>query len=77
MKKKPIAADALSYVFREELTPMYPRHRSPPAVAIVPTSELGWEAVTSHMDRKHYPQLAVQIAKIEKRLRLRYFLEES
>jgi hypothetical protein len=75
MPKKPITADALSYAFREELSPLYSHGRSP-AVAIVPVLERGWAALTSHRDRKRYPQLASQIEKIDKKLRLQYFLHD-
>jgi hypothetical protein len=76
MPKKPISADALIHMFGEELRPLYIGVR-PPAVAIVPVPKEGWAALTSHRDRRSKPQLQMQIANIEKKLRQRYWLDES
>ncbi len=45
-------------------------------IAIVPSEEGGWSALTNASERRHYPELADNIARIEARLRARYSLIE-
>lgn len=76
MPKKTIAADELIFLFREEMETTY-ETRHMPSVAIIPDPDRGWTALTSHRDKRRYPHLEEQIAKIETALRRRFDLIES
>ncbi|MGM5028260.1 hypothetical protein AB8B02_18700 [Tardiphaga sp. 862_B3_N4_1] len=74
MPKKKIAADELVWFFHEKLADSnFPKAR----IAIIPIGGGNWSALTNANERRHYPDLAKTVARIEKQLRLRYSSKES
>jgi hypothetical protein len=76
MAKTRISSTDLAWIFQEKLNAF---DSCPPAVsiAIVPTGEDGWAAVTTARVRAAYPLCARRIGQIQKQLRGIYVLAED
>src|SRR5713226_10131584 len=76
MAKTRISSTDLAWIFQEKLNAF---HSCPPAasIAIVPTGEDGWAAVTTARVRAAYPLCARRIEQIQKQLRGIYVLAED
>jgi hypothetical protein len=76
MAKTRISSTDLAWIFQEKLNAF---DSCPPAVsiAIVPTGEYGWAAVTTARVRTAYPLCARRIEQIQKQLRGIYVLAED
>jgi hypothetical protein len=66
---KKITADELIWLFHEKLAGT---NMSNAGIAIIPTADGNWFAVTSGKERRHYPNLASAVARIERQLRARF-----
>ena len=74
MPKKKATADELIWLFHEKLASSnFPKAR----IAIIPTGNGNWSALTNATERRHYPDLAKTVTRIEKQLRTRFLLQES
>ncbi|WP_441228071.1 hypothetical protein AB7813_08955 [Tardiphaga sp. 20_F10_N6_6] len=74
MPKKKVTADELIWLFHEKLASSnFPKA----GIAIIPIGGGNWSALTNATERRHYPDLAKTVARIEKQLRVRYNLKES
>jgi hypothetical protein len=75
MAKKRISSTDLIWIFHQKLQAFddFPLHGI--AIAIVPTENKGWKALTSQYYRKHGPRWAARVAAIEKKLRNNYVLK--
>lgn len=74
MPKKNATADELIWLFHEKLAGSNFRN---PGIAIIPIGGGNWSALTNATERRHYPELAVTVARIEKQLRGRHSLKQS
>jgi hypothetical protein len=76
MAKTRISSTDLAWIFQEKLNAF---DGCPPAVsiAIVPTGDDGWAAVTTARVRAAYPLCARRIEQIQKQLRGIYVLAED
>ncbi|KZD21357.1 hypothetical protein [Tardiphaga robiniae] len=72
MPKKKVTADELIWLFHEKLAGT---NMSKVRIAIIPIGDGNWSALTNATERRHYPNLAITVARIEKQLRNRYSLK--
>jgi hypothetical protein len=73
MPKKKATADELIWLFHEKLVGSnFPNA----GIAIIPIGDGNWSALTNATERRHYPDLAKTVARIEKQLRARFLLKE-
>ena len=74
MAKTKISSTDLIWIFHQKLQAFddFPLHGI--AIAIAPTENKGWKALTPQYYRKHGPRWAARIAAIEKQLRKEYTL---
>jgi hypothetical protein len=74
MPKKIVTADELIWLFHEKLAgSAFPNAK----IAIIPIGDGNWSALTNATERRHYPDLAKTVARIEKQLRARFLLRED
>jgi hypothetical protein len=74
MHKKKATADELIWLFHEKLAGSnFPNAR----IAIIPIGGGNWSALTNATERRHYPDLAKTVARIEKQLRVRFLLQQA
>lgn len=73
MPQTAATADELIWLFHEWLAGTPLRNAG---IAIIPIGRGNWSALTNATQRRHHPDLATTVARIEKQLRARFRLKD-